>query len=76
MCIHEDVSNSEWVLCRAAMFFVAMSYAFMYGTLPQRLSAAFWSLKEGHGLPRFNSMNNKVRHCLLPLRPSPFGLPG
>ncbi|CAL5221104.1 g3237 [Coccomyxa viridis] len=43
----------------AAMFFVAMSYAFMYGTLPQRLSAAFWSLKEGHGLPRFNSMNNK-----------------
>ena len=51
----------------AAMFFVAMSYSFMYGTLPARLSAMFWSLKEGHGLPKFNTMNGNVRLlCLLP----------
>ena len=47
------------------MFFVAMSYSFMYGTLPARLSAMFRSLKEGHGLPKFNSMNGKVQFLRL-----------
>ncbi len=63
-----DGKGSEQILhvsC-AAMFFVAMSYAFMYGTLPARLSAAFWSLKGGHGLPSFNSMGgSKVQQFLL-----------
>ena len=39
--------------CHAAMFFVAMSYAFMYGTLAPRLANCFWSVKDGH-LPTWN----------------------
>ena len=45
------------MLC-AAMFFVAMSYSFMYGTLAPRISAYFWSLKAGKGLPTYQ--NGKV----------------
>ena len=40
------------------MFFVAMSYSFMYGTLAPRISAYFWSLKGGKGLP--THQNGKV----------------
>ena len=42
------------------MFFVAMSYSFMYGSLAPRLSACFRSVKGGHGLPKFN---NEVRRA-------------
>jgi hypothetical protein len=40
-------------LCAAAMFFVAMSYAFMYGTLPNRISAWVWGMSQSDKLPMF-----------------------
>ena len=53
----ESCLTCLWMLC-AAMFFVAMSYSFMYGTLAPRISAYFWSLKAGKGLP--THQNGKV----------------
>ncbi|EIE26976.1 hypothetical protein COCSUDRAFT_46302 [Coccomyxa subellipsoidea C-169] len=49
----------------AAMFFVAMSYAFMYGTLANRLSAMIWGAGQMAHLPGFKGskeadMNDKA----------------
>ncbi|CAK0782118.1 hypothetical protein CVIRNUC_005569 [Coccomyxa viridis] len=68
----------------AAMFFVAMSYAFMYGTLAPRLANCFWSVKDGH-LPTWNdphdysrssSMNGSAHPTIPEDRPSLTGVPG
>lgn len=50
------------------MFFVAMSYSCMYGTLPDRVSACFWGMTNSEKLPMFNK--NAVVRCLEEI-PSP-----
>ena len=47
------------------MFFVAMSYSFMYGTLAPRISAYVWGLKGGKGLPTYQNGKVGTPACFL-----------